>query len=109
MKHPERVEDYLAHIVEAIERPTSYVQPLPDLNAFQQNPQIQDVVVRNIEILGEAANQINRMAPEFISQRPELPWDDMRDMRNIVIHAYFDVDFEIVWQTVHEVLPKLKQ
>jgi hypothetical protein len=49
------------------------------------------------------------MAPEFISQRPELPRDDMRDMRNIVIHAYFDVDFEIVWQTVHEDLPKLKQ
>jgi uncharacterized protein with HEPN domain len=101
MKHPERVEDYLAHIVEAIERATSYVQPLPDRAAFEQNQQVQDAVVRNIEIIGEAANQINRMAPAFIAQHPELPWDDMRDMRNIVIHAYFDVDLEIVWQTVH--------
>jgi uncharacterized protein with HEPN domain len=109
MKHPERLEDYLAHIVEAIERATSYVQPLPDRAAFEQNPQVQDAVVRNIEIIGEAANQINRMAPEYIAQHPALPWDDMRDMRNIVIHAYFDVDLEIVWQTVHEDLPKLKQ
>jgi uncharacterized protein with HEPN domain len=106
MKHPERVEDYLAHIVEAIERATSYVQPLPDRAAFEQNQQVQDAVVRNIEIIGEAANQINRMAPAFIAQHAELPWDDMRD---IAIHAYFDVDLEIVWQTVHEDLPKLKQ
>jgi uncharacterized protein with HEPN domain len=109
MKHPERVEDYLEHIVEAITRASRYIEPLQDIGAFRENPQIQDAVVRNIEIIGEAANQINRMAPEFIAQHPQLPWDDMRDMRNIIIHAYFDVDFEIVWQTVHEDLPKLKQ
>lgn len=42
MKHPERVEDYLGHIVEAIERATSYVQPLQDIDAFRQNPLVQD-------------------------------------------------------------------
>jgi len=109
MKHPERVEDYLGHIAEAIERATSYVQPLPDRAVFEQNPQVQDAVVRNIEIIGEAANQINRMAPDFIAQHPELPWQDMRDMRNIVIHSYFAVDLAIVWKTVKEDLPKLKQ
>jgi uncharacterized protein with HEPN domain len=109
MKHPERAEDYLAHIVEAIERATGYVAPLQGIEAFRQNPQIQDAVVRNIEIIGEATNQLNRMAPDFIAQHPELPWADMRDMRNMIIHAYFDVDFEIVWQTVTEDLPKLKQ
>ena len=109
MKHPDRVEDYLGHIAEAIERATGYVQPLPDRAAFEQNQQVQDAVVRNIEIIGEAANHINRMAPEFVAQHPELPWDDMRDMRNAVIHAYFAVDFEIVWRTVQEDLPKLKR
>jgi uncharacterized protein with HEPN domain len=109
MRHPERVEDYLGHIAEAIERARSYVQPLPDLHAFEQNPLVQDAVVRNIEIIGEAVNHINRVAPEFIAQHPELPWDDMRDMRNVVIHAYFAVDLEVVWRTVQEDLPKLKQ
>jgi uncharacterized protein with HEPN domain len=109
MKHPERVEDYLGHIAEAIERATGYVRPLPDIDAFRQNPLVQDGVVRNIEIIGEAANHINRMAPEFIAQHPELPWADMRDMRNAVIHAYFNVDLTIVWRTVQEDLPKLKQ
>jgi uncharacterized protein with HEPN domain len=109
MKHPERVEDYLGHIAEAIERATSYVQPLPDIDAFRQNPLVQDGVVRNIEIIGEAANHINRMAPEFIAQHPELPWPNMRNMRNIVIHAYFNVDLTTVWRTVQEDLPKLEQ
>jgi len=48
-------------------------------------------------------------APEFMAQHPEIPWADMRDMRNIVVHAYFDVQSQIVWRTVQEDLPKLKQ
>jgi uncharacterized protein with HEPN domain len=109
MNHPERVEDYLEHIAEAIERATGYVRPLPDRAAFEQSPQVQDAVVRNIEIIGEAVNHINRMAPEFIAQHPEVPWADMRDMRNIVVHAYFDVQLQVVWRTVQKDLPKLKQ
>jgi uncharacterized protein with HEPN domain len=76
------------------------------LNAVEANPLVQDGVVRNIEIIGEAANHINRMAPEFITQHPELPWPNMR---NIVIHAYFNVDLTTVWRTVQDDLPKLKQ
>jgi uncharacterized protein with HEPN domain len=83
MKHPERVEDYLEHIAEAIERATGYLQPVPDLEAFNENPQAQDAVVRNIEIIGEAVNKINSTA--------------------------FFVDLEIVWTTVKDDLPKLKQ
>jgi len=64
MKHPQRVKDYLGHIAEAIQRATSYVQPLPDRHTFEQNPQVQDAVVRNIEIIGEAVNHINRAALE---------------------------------------------
>jgi uncharacterized protein with HEPN domain len=53
MRHPERIEDYLGHIAQAIEHALNYVQPLPDLHAFEQNPLVQDAVVRNIEIIGE--------------------------------------------------------
>ena len=59
MRHSERVEDYLGHIAQAIERASSYLQPLPDFEAFQNHQQVQDAVVRNIEIIGEAVNKIN--------------------------------------------------
>jgi uncharacterized protein with HEPN domain len=109
MKHPERVEDYLEHIAEAIEPATGYLQPIPDREAFQSNPQVQDAVVRNIQIIGEAVNKINSTAPDFIEQHPELPWAQMRGIRNIAIHEYFFVDLEIVWTTVKNDFPKLKR
>jgi uncharacterized protein with HEPN domain len=109
MKHPERVEDYLEHIAEAIERATGYLQPLPDLEAFQNNLQVQDAVVRNIEIIGEAVNKINSTAPDFLQQHAELPWAEMRAMRNIAIHEYFFVDLQIVWTTVKVDFPSLKR
>lgn len=109
MRHPERVEDYLGHIAQAIERASSYLELLPDFEAFEKNQQVQDAVVRNIEIIGEAVNHINRTAPDFIAQHPELPWAEMRDMRNVVIHAYFAVDLIVVWRTVKNDLPAFKQ
>ena len=72
MRHPERVEDYLRHIAEAINRALSYVQPLAGIEAFEKNLQVQYAVVRNIDIIGEAVNHINRMAPEFIAQHRGL-------------------------------------
>ncbi len=109
MKHPERVEEYLEHIAEAIERATGYLQPLQDFETFQKNQQVQDAVVRNIEIIGEAVNKIHKLAPDFVNRHPELPWAQMRAMRNVVIHEYFFVDSKIVWTTVKNDLPQVKQ
>lgn len=109
MKHPQRVDDYLEHIAEAIERATSYLQPLRDVEALGQNSQVQDAIVRNIEIIGEAAAHIYNREPDFIQQHPQLPWAQMRAMRNAVIHEYFFVDLDIVWNTVKHDLPLLKQ
>jgi uncharacterized protein with HEPN domain len=97
VKHPERIEDYLGHIAEAIERATDYLQPLPDFEAFEKNRQVQDAVVRNIEIIGEAVRKIITLAPNFINQHAQLPWAQMRAMRNVVIHEYFLVDLKVVW------------
>lgn len=54
-------------------------------------------------------NKINGTAPGFMEQHPEIPWAQMRGMRNVEIHEYFFVDLEIVWTTVKDDLPKLKQ
>jgi uncharacterized protein with HEPN domain len=109
MKHPARVEDYLGPIAQAIQRATEYVEGVGSRAAFGQSQRDQDAVIRNIEIIGEAASHIQRQAPEFVTAHPELPWLDMRDMRNRVIHNYFDVNLSIVWSTVKDDLPRLKQ
>ena len=109
MRHPERLSDYLEHIVEAIERAVSYLEALQNFEAFEQSRQLQDAVVRNIEIIGEAVNQIQRVAPDFIDRHPEVPWPQMGAMRNRMIHGYFLVDPKIVWTTVKNDLPRLRQ
>ena len=63
MTHPERVEDYLEHIAVAIERAAGYLQDMDSASALEKNQQAQDAVVRNIEIIGEAANHIQKMSP----------------------------------------------
>ena len=108
MKHPERIADYVEHIAEAIERAIGSLRPLTVLEDLQQNQLVQDALVRNIEIIGEAAGNIQRMAPDFIAAHPKLPWKQMRAMRNLVIHEYFFVDVNIVWTTVKNHLPGLK-
>jgi len=109
MKHPERVEDYLEHIAQAIQRATEYVERLGNVSAFRQSQRDQDAVIRNIEIIGEAASRIQRHAPEFVTAHPELPWIEMRGMRNRMIHDYFNVDVNVVWSTVKDDLPLLKR
>lgn len=108
MRHPERVGDYLEHIAQAIEPATSYIKDLENAEALQQNSRTQDTVIRNIEIIGEAANHIQNMSPAFVANHAELPWLEMRRMRNKVIYEYFDIDWDMVWDTVIDDLPKLK-
>jgi uncharacterized protein with HEPN domain len=109
VNHPERVQDYIGHILDAIDRCTSYLLPVSDLQTFQSNAQVQDAVVRNIEIIGEAVAKINNISPEFITSHVDIPWQQMRAMRNVIIHEYFFVDLQIVWNTVKNDFPKLKR
>ena len=109
MIHPERADDYLAHIVQAIDRAIRYSAGLDSAAALQRNDQIQDAIIRNIEIIGEAAVRLQRIAPDFVAAHPDVPWIEMRGMRNKMIHQYFDVDWDIVWATIKNDLPRLKQ
>jgi uncharacterized protein with HEPN domain len=109
MKHPARVEDYLRHIVEAIDRITGYIQELDNAAALERDHKTQAAVIRYIEIIGEAASIIQKQAPEFVAAHPSLPWHEMRGMRNRMIHSYFDVNVDVLWGTIKDDLPKLKQ
>jgi uncharacterized protein with HEPN domain len=109
MTHPERVEDYLEHIADAIERAVRYVGNLANLQALEQDEQAQDAIVRTIAVVGEAANRIHKVAPDFVTNHPELPWSQMRGIRNKVVRDYFDVAWDIVWNTVKGDFPPLLQ
>ena len=110
MTHPDRVEDYLEHIADAIERAMRYVGNLDSLQALEENQQAQDAIARTIAVIGEAANRIAKVAPDFVANHPELPWTQMRGIRNKVIHDYFDIAWEIVWNTVkNDFEPLLRQ
>ena len=107
MTDPDRAEDYLEHIADAIQRATRYVGNLKNLEALEKDEQAQDAIVRTIAVIGEAANRIQKVAPEFVAKHPELPWSKMRGIRNKVIHDYFDVAWDVVWDTVKSDLPPL--
>ena len=102
-----RLIDYLEHMLQAIERIARYTEHLDEVG-FLQNELIQDAVIRNLEILGEASNNIQKHCPEFAAQHPELPLSFAYQMRNAVAHGYFNVDFEIVWKTIQADLPGLE-
>ena len=102
----QRLADYLAHILEAIERIDRYTEDMGEM-AFLNDQLVQDAVIRNFEIIGEASNNIEKHYPEFASAHPELPLAFAYQMRNAVAHGYFQVDFEIVWKTIHHDLSDL--
>ncbi|MEW5891343.1 MAG: DUF86 domain-containing protein [Pseudomonadota bacterium] len=104
----QRLADYLAHIAEAIERIDRYTEDMDEV-AFLNNQLVQDAVIRNFEIIGEASNNIEKHYPDFAADHPELPLSFAYQMRNAVAHGYFKVDFEIVWRTIHRDLPGLYQ
>ena len=80
---------------------------MESLAALEQDEQAQDAIVRTLTVIGEAAVRIQKAAPEFAAAHPELPWSPMRGIRNKVVHDYFDVAWDVVWDTVKQNLPPL--
>lgn len=106
-KLPLAALDYLQHIDEAIARIDSYLLGL-DRQDFKANSEKQDAVIRNLEVIGEAAANIRRKFPEFADAHPELELTKAYGMRNALAHGYFSVDLDVVWNTVQSNLPILK-
>jgi uncharacterized protein with HEPN domain len=102
-----RVTDYIEHIISAIDRINRHIAGA-DLPQFLKSELIQDAVIRNLEVIGEAANNIQRVDPVFATKYSEIPWQVMYAMRNRLSHGYEKVDNEMVWNTVCNDLPALK-
>ncbi|MFZ1321003.1 MAG: DUF86 domain-containing protein [Ignavibacteria bacterium] len=96
---------YLNHIKKSINKIVIYTKDI-DEETFYKNDIIQDAVIRQFEIIGEATKRINI---EFRSKYPKIPWKDMAGMRDILIHEYLNVDIGILWETIKKDIPKLKK
>ena len=107
-RDPLRLGDYLGHILDAIKQIQNYCEDIDEFT-FQSNRLIQDAVIRNFEIIGEASKNVERVAPEFVAAHPELPLAFAYDMRNLLAHGYYKVDVNVVWKTIERDLPYLKQ
>jgi uncharacterized protein with HEPN domain len=105
--HPLRIADYLQHMLQAIDNILAYTAGM-DLAAFMADSKTSDAVIRNLEIIGEACNNVTKNHAAFAKQHPSVPWGFAYEMRNALSHGYFTVDLSIVWQTVQQDLPGLR-
>ena len=105
---PLRIADYLQHILEAIAHIQDYTAGM-DLTAFASDRKTRDAVIRNLEVIGQACNNVSKKHPEFAAEHASVPWGFAYEMRNALAHGYFTVDHNIVWQTIQQDLPKLKK
>lgn len=95
---------YLAHIRDAIETIEEYLKGVT-YEKFTSGKMIIDAVVRELEIIGEASNNLS---PQFKQENPKIQWRRMKDMRNFLIHEYFGVNTKVVWDTCKKDIPLFK-
>ncbi len=103
-----RHADYLEHMIDAISLALSYVDGMSKDN-FLADKKTQQAVILNIIVIGEAATKIADECPEFAAAHPNVPWKQMRGMRNRMAHGYFEINLDIVWDTVQQSLPELQR
>jgi len=96
---------YFEDIVSSMERIEEYVGEMKEENFYSDHKTI-DAVVRNLSIIGEAANNLSE---NIKLENPDIPWAEIIGMRNKIIHEYFGMDEEILWKTIKADLPEFKK
>jgi uncharacterized protein with HEPN domain len=101
-----RLADYLEHMRQAASDACGFVEGLSKAE-FLADKRTQQAVVMSLIIIGEASTKIMDLYPAFTEKHTNVPWRNMRGMRNRIAHGYFEINFEVVWETVCSALPAL--
>ena len=101
-----RLTDYLDHMRQAATDACSFVEGLSKAD-FIADKRTQQAVIMSLIVIGEAATKIMDQHAEFADQHRQVPWRSMRGMRNRIAHGYFDINLDVVWDTVQTALPDL--
>lgn len=96
---------YLNHILDSIILIEKYTENI-SFKEFEKDRKTIDAVIRNFEIIGEASNKLPK---EFREKYPRVVWKSIIGLRNVLIHEYFGVDIEAVWENINQKLPELKK
>jgi uncharacterized protein with HEPN domain len=102
----ERLFTYLERMETAASRAIGYVAAMEKAD-LSGDPRTQDAVIANIAAIGECVTQIMDAYPEFVVDHPEIPWRDIRTMRDLVAHQYFAIDLDTIWLTAKIRMPEL--
>ena len=101
-----RLPDYLDHIRQAATDACSFIKGLSKED-FLADKRTQQAVIMSLIVIGEAATKVMDGYAEFADQHRQVPWRSMRGMRNRIAHGYFDINLDVVWDTVQAALPEL--
>ena len=101
-----RLFDYLEHMQQAAEDACSFMEGLSK-EVFHDDKRTQQAVIMSLIVIGEAATKVMECHAEFAQTHAQLPWRNMRGMRNRIAHGYFDINLDVVWDTVQTALPDL--
>jgi len=101
-----RLPDHLDHIQQAAADVCSFVEGLAKED-FLEDKRTQQAVIMNLVIIGEAVTKVMDGYAEFAQVHPQVPWRNMWGMRNRIAHGYFDINLNVVWDTVQTALPQL--
>lgn len=101
-----RTADYLQHMTEAASLACDYVEGLEKAD-FLNDKKTQQAVIMNLLIIGEAATKVIQTDQSFFEKNQHIPWMSMKGMRNRIAHGYFEINLDVVWNTVSTALPKL--
>jgi uncharacterized protein with HEPN domain len=96
---------YIEHILDCIRKIKEFSEGL-SFKEFSVNELVQDAIIRNIEIIGEASKKISSDTKQIYF---EISWKEIAGMRNKLIHDYLGVDVEVVWRTIKEDIPMLER
>jgi len=107
-RHALRAHDYLAHMLSAVRQIETYTAG-KSAEDFLADRMLQDAVIRNVEVLGEAARNLLRACPEAASKFPRIPFAAIYAMRNQLSHGYFTIDPDLVWKVIERDVPELRR